>query len=171
MLRLQGQQVDEESGLHYNRGRFYDPSSGRFVSTDPIKLSGGFNLYQYGPSPVQWVDPLGLAGKPFGTGKGQHTATVEVRDSTGKLKTCTTLQSGNMTPEEAALGFPRSTLATHTENRAMRQVPMASGDRVTIKGQYPPCKSCKGAMNRKAAEVGCKVDYVWPEGEWSTGGE
>ncbi|WP_433960888.1 hypothetical protein [Burkholderia pyrrocinia] len=113
---------------------------------------------------------MGLAGRPFGTGKGQHTATVEVRDSTGNSRSCTTMQSGNMTPEEAALGFPRSTLATHTENRAMRQVAMNPGDTVTIRGQYPPCKSCKGAMNRKAAEVGCTVNYLWPEGEWSTNG-
>lgn len=49
-----------ESGLHYNRYRFYDPASGRFISTDPIKLAGGANLYQYAPTPLRWVDPLGL---------------------------------------------------------------------------------------------------------------
>nr|WP_321807875.1 RHS repeat-associated core domain-containing protein [Burkholderia sp. BCC1993] len=45
----------------YNRHRYYDPSSGRFVSEDPIGLAGGINVHQYGPDPVQWVDPLGLA--------------------------------------------------------------------------------------------------------------
>jgi RHS repeat-associated protein len=59
-IRFQGQQVDEESGLHYNRHRYYDPSIGRFVSTDPIGLAGGLNLYQYAPNSTQWVDPLGL---------------------------------------------------------------------------------------------------------------
>ncbi|WP_240650716.1 RHS repeat-associated core domain-containing protein [Variovorax guangxiensis] len=55
---------DEETGLHYNRYRYYDPLSGRFVSGDPIKLSGGFNLHLFAPSPIGWVDPLGLqAGK------------------------------------------------------------------------------------------------------------
>ncbi|CAB3774180.1 sugar-binding protein [Burkholderia paludis] len=61
-LRFQGQQVDEDTGLHYNRHRYYDPSSGRFVSKDPIGLAGGLNGYQYAPNPVSWVDPLGLSG-------------------------------------------------------------------------------------------------------------
>ncbi|WP_305888020.1 RHS repeat-associated core domain-containing protein, partial [Burkholderia ubonensis] len=61
LLRFQGQQVDEETGLHYNRYRYYDPASGRFVSKDPIGLDGGINVYQYAPNPVQWVDPLGLS--------------------------------------------------------------------------------------------------------------
>lgn len=60
--RFQGQQVDEESGLHYTRNRYYDPNSGRFVSQDPIKLRGGINTYQYGANSIGWVDPLGLAG-------------------------------------------------------------------------------------------------------------
>ncbi|WP_157374734.1 RHS repeat-associated core domain-containing protein, partial [Burkholderia ubonensis] len=60
LLRFQGQQVDEETGLHYNRYRYYDPDSGRFISKDPIGLQGGINVYQYAPNPVQWIDPLGL---------------------------------------------------------------------------------------------------------------
>jgi RHS repeat-associated protein len=61
-LRFQGQYYDEESGLHYNRHRYYQPSTGRFLTPDPIKLAGGLNNYQYVPNPVNWVDPLGLAG-------------------------------------------------------------------------------------------------------------
>ena len=63
-LRFQGQQVDEESGLAYNRHRYYDPNTGRFISKDPIGLAGGVNVYQYAPNPVGWVDPLGLARCP-----------------------------------------------------------------------------------------------------------
>ena len=59
--RFQGQQVDEESGLHYNRHRYYDPDTGRFISKDPIGLAGGINVYQYAPNPIRWIDPLGLA--------------------------------------------------------------------------------------------------------------
>jgi RHS repeat-associated protein len=62
-IRFQGQYFDEETGLHYNRHRYYDPLSGRFVSKDPIGLLGGFNTHTYAPNPVQWVDPLGLAPK------------------------------------------------------------------------------------------------------------
>ncbi|WP_161788602.1 RHS repeat-associated core domain-containing protein [Burkholderia paludis] len=63
-LRFQGQQVDEETGLHYNRYRYYDPGSGRFVSKDPIGLAGGINVYQYVPAPTGWIDPVGLARIP-----------------------------------------------------------------------------------------------------------
>ncbi|PRE37691.1 RHS repeat-associated core domain-containing protein, partial [Burkholderia cenocepacia] len=59
-LRFQGQRVDEETGLAYNRYRYYDPSSGRFVSKDPIGLAGDINVYRYAPNPIGWVDPLGL---------------------------------------------------------------------------------------------------------------
>ncbi|QRR05248.1 RHS family protein [Burkholderia sp. MS455] len=63
-LRFAGQYFDSETGLHYNRHRYYDPSSGRFVSKDPIGLAGGINVYQYAPNPVQWIDPLGLVRCP-----------------------------------------------------------------------------------------------------------
>jgi RHS repeat-associated protein len=60
-FRFQGQQFDEETGLHYNRFRYYDPGVGRFVSQDPIGLRGGSNLFAYAPNPMGWVDPFGLA--------------------------------------------------------------------------------------------------------------
>jgi RHS repeat-associated protein len=59
-FRFQGQQFDEETGLHYNRHRYYDPGVGRFVSQDPIGLLGGSNLFAYAPNPLGWVDPAGL---------------------------------------------------------------------------------------------------------------
>ncbi|WP_229755034.1 RHS repeat-associated core domain-containing protein [Pseudomonas koreensis] len=59
-IRFQGQYQDHETGLHYNRHRYYDPSVARFVSRDPIGYAGGINLYQYAISPTQWVDPNGL---------------------------------------------------------------------------------------------------------------
>ncbi|MEZ8738588.1 RHS repeat-associated core domain-containing protein [Photobacterium swingsii] len=62
-LRYQGQYFDDESGLHYNRFRYYDPIGGRFIHQDPIGLLGGINHYRYAPNPVQWIDPLGLSCK------------------------------------------------------------------------------------------------------------
>lgn len=64
-LRFQGQYYDEETGLHYNRHRYYDPVTGRFLSQDPIGLSGGENLYMYGPNPTRWTDPNGLKRTPY----------------------------------------------------------------------------------------------------------
>ncbi|MBF7993028.1 PAAR-like domain-containing protein [Rahnella laticis] len=62
-LRFAGQYADEESGLHYNRHRYYDSETGQYLSPDPIGLAGGFNPYGYVHNPLGWVDPLGLAGK------------------------------------------------------------------------------------------------------------
>ena len=59
-LRFQGQYFDQETGLHYNRFRYYDPDVGRFVSQDPIGLLGGINVYRYAPNPIRWIDPSGL---------------------------------------------------------------------------------------------------------------
>jgi RHS repeat-associated protein len=63
-LRFQGQYHDRESGLHYNRHRYYNPETGRYLTADPIKLAGGLNAYRYVPNPTGWVDPLGLAVVP-----------------------------------------------------------------------------------------------------------
>ncbi|UST70884.1 RHS repeat-associated core domain-containing protein [Pseudomonas moraviensis] len=63
-LRFQGQYFDVESGLHYNRHRYYDPRLGRYLTPDPVKLAGGLNQYQYVPNPTGWVDPLGLSNCP-----------------------------------------------------------------------------------------------------------
>ncbi|WP_000485649.1 RHS element core protein, partial [Escherichia albertii] len=61
--RLPGQQYDEESGLYYNRNRYYDPLQGRYITQDPIGLEGGWNLYQYPLNPTTKIDPLGLSGE------------------------------------------------------------------------------------------------------------
>ncbi len=60
-IRFQGQYFDEETGLHYNRYRYYSPYVGRFVSKDPIGLLGGNNVYAYAPNPIEWADALGLS--------------------------------------------------------------------------------------------------------------
>ncbi|MFP1814168.1 RHS repeat-associated core domain-containing protein, partial [Lonsdalea quercina] len=51
---------DSESGLCYNRFRYYDPAGGGYISPDPIGVLGGENLYAYAPNPLSWIDPLGL---------------------------------------------------------------------------------------------------------------
>ncbi|EPI0017191.1 type IV secretion protein Rhs [Escherichia coli] len=66
--RLPGQQYDEESGLDYNRHRYYDPLQGRYITQDPIGLAGGWSLYAYPLNPVQHVDPLGLSTMIIGNG-------------------------------------------------------------------------------------------------------
>ena len=60
-LRLQNQYCDEETGLHYNFFRYYDPVVGRFVSQDPIGLMGASNFYFFAPNTKSWIDISGLA--------------------------------------------------------------------------------------------------------------
>ena len=59
-FRLQNQYFDEETGLHYNLMRYYEPEAGRFVNQDPIGLLGGENLYQFAPNTQIWIDVWGL---------------------------------------------------------------------------------------------------------------
>lgn len=59
-IRLQGQYFDAETGLSYNRHRYYDCSIGQFIGADPIGLSGGENLFSFAPNAIGWIDPTGL---------------------------------------------------------------------------------------------------------------
>jgi RHS repeat-associated protein len=59
-LRFPGQYFNSETGLHYNGFRDYDPSTGRYIQTDPIGLRGGLNTYAYvDGSPTSRIDPDG----------------------------------------------------------------------------------------------------------------
>jgi RHS repeat-associated protein len=69
-LRFQGQYFDAETGLHYNRFRYYDPVVGRFIHQDPIGLHGGMNLFRYAVNPLGWIDVLGLTPGKTTDGKG-----------------------------------------------------------------------------------------------------
>lgn len=59
-IRLPGQHLDKESGLHYNRHRYFDSGTGSYTNQDPIEFAGGFNFYTYPSNPVRYIDPLGL---------------------------------------------------------------------------------------------------------------
>jgi RHS repeat-associated protein len=64
-LRYPGQYYDEETGLHYNYFRDYDPVTGRYIQSDPIGLAGGLNTYGYAnQNPLNFIDPYGLSACP-----------------------------------------------------------------------------------------------------------
>lgn len=66
-LRFPGQYYDEETGQHYNYYRDYDPTTGRYVQSDPIGLKGGLNTYSYvGSAPTMFFDEYGLEPKSGG---------------------------------------------------------------------------------------------------------
>ena len=112
--------------------------------------------------------PAAQGSGSFSSGRGPHTAEVTVTRN-GQQVVKQTVESGNMTAAEKALGFPRSSLATHTEVRAVTKIPLQAGDEMMIKGQYSPCPSCKGAMNTAASQSGARIIYTWPEGTWIAG--
>ncbi len=62
-------------GFVYLRNRWYDPTTGRFLTQDPIGLAGGVNLYAYaGNNPITFTDPFGLKTCPPDCPFGTYTA-------------------------------------------------------------------------------------------------
>ncbi len=75
-----GQYVDEETGLAYNRFRYYSPETGNYLSQDPIGLSGGIELYGYVSDTTRIIDPSGLTPTlipSFGDLKGMAQNTLD----------------------------------------------------------------------------------------------
>jgi len=78
-FRYQGQYEDTETGLYYNRFRYYDPEAGQYISQDPAKLHGGGKLYSCVEGTNTHIDPYGLFPGPgfFSdlkwSGMGHHT--------------------------------------------------------------------------------------------------
>jgi RHS repeat-associated protein len=87
---------NDETGLYYYRGRYYDPASSRFTSEDPIGFGGGVNLYGYADgNPTTLSDPFGhdaiyisYRGYPVQTPVGRyplgHGAVIAVDERTGR---------------------------------------------------------------------------------------
>jgi len=85
-FRYQGQYEDTETGLYYNRFRYYDPEVGSYISQDPIGLEGGMAAYAYVPDPTSWVDPFGLSGK-CGKAKSRNPWNLFQRETKGRYAT------------------------------------------------------------------------------------
>ncbi|UHA73171.1 DUF6531 domain-containing protein [Paenibacillus sp. 481] len=80
-FRYQGQYEDEETGLYYNRFRYYSPKEGMYTQQDPIRLSGGMRLYGYVNDPNVWVDPFGLNKNSCGTGQDGSRSFYTIQNS------------------------------------------------------------------------------------------
>src|SRR5512133_2189031 len=71
-FRLLGQVADEDAELCWTRFRCFDPETGTWISTDPLEIEGGLNLYGFDGAPTDVVDPLGLAGSPHSYAEISH---------------------------------------------------------------------------------------------------
>ncbi|WP_319927888.1 RHS repeat-associated core domain-containing protein [Xenorhabdus littoralis] len=86
-LRFMGQYADEETGLYYNRFRYYDHETGQYLTPDPLNLHGGFNPYGYVHNPVRFVDPFGLSPDSttfYHAGHFEDGTKIDLSKGTGK---------------------------------------------------------------------------------------
>jgi RHS repeat-associated protein len=124
-LGFQGQYFDDESGLYYNRFRYYDPAYARFISQDPKSLFGGFNLYLYCPDPFRDVDPLGLdsraldnalQGKPKDGQQAHHIIPEGVLEKNPQLEQAITPLGYNRDHPENGILLPSSDSEAQARN-------------------------------------------------------
>lgn len=94
-FRFQGQYEDEETGLYYNRFRYYDLKEGCYTQQDPIGLAGGNpTLYGYVSDPLCELDPFGLVWddlRPGGLGHHLFPRSVAKKLGIGELAQLTAL--------------------------------------------------------------------------------
>jgi RHS repeat-associated protein len=123
--RWPGQYEDEETGLYYNRFRYYDPEAGRYVSPDPIGLAGGLALYGYVEDPLDRMDPFGLAecGKidPKKVRFSQESILSTFKDGSSVLELAEALKKGRVFPESipAIKTFLKEGLLYTLDNRRL----------------------------------------------------
>ncbi len=108
LIRLPGQQYDDETGLYYNRYRYYNPEQGRYISQDPIGLRGGWNLYTYPLNPVSGTDPLGLVVDAIPWGAATPSAVPPLVPVTGMFMGMTALDAA-LAGFEADVAVPEPT--------------------------------------------------------------
>jgi RHS repeat-associated protein len=116
----------------------------RSISGAAVHTSRQQALQNLGAAREKWATQTVVPRTgPKGVDSSHHNANVTIRDPAGNVVHHERIVSGNMTPAERALGFPRGSLASHTEARAVRNNTLQAGQSMTITGQNPPCPSCK----------------------------
>lgn len=102
----------------------------------------------------------------FGTpGRPPHTAQVTIFDPNGKITFERTLNSGQMTPAQKAMGYPKGPLDSHTEVKATR-LPQVPGGFMVIEGSYRPCNNCRHHMANTARQQNVTIVYTWQGRAW-----
>lgn len=126
-FRFPGQLEDPETGLFYNRFRYYDPGLRIYTQPDPLGIQAGLLPHNYVPSPLLWIDPLGLMGWLF----------RNVAETVAKAWIQAKLPGRNMTPIGHVLNgskktFKGSQYISATKSKAVADK-WRKPDEVTIK--------------------------------------
>lgn len=165
----QGQYVDEDTGLAYNRFRYYDSESGRFLSQDPLTLSGGIRLYGYVFDLNIATDPFGLHtvigslnGTPVKTNSGSpYWNNVEGSGSNSMAQSGFGRQgdSENLLMEELQGRHNRGEIDLTGGFLEIESIPSAKGS------SLPPCPHCHEGMQAFANEHKMTIVYTRSKGK------
>lgn len=188
-VRMLGQLEDEETRLHYNHHRYFDPELGTYISGDPIGFRGGLELYGYGVNPIGYVDPLGLQHEctcrlvtpngppgnhgPSGPGTGIARSGNPVPGFCSGFGSVAAPRHIPAMDDGAPTGTPtrNASMATsHTEMHATEwaehhfrnDTGALEGSEMFLGGQHPPCAMCNNRMRSFAEKHKATVEYNWP---------
>ncbi|MDJ0367930.1 RHS repeat-associated core domain-containing protein [Hymenobacter sp. H14-R3] len=119
-FRYQGQYEDMETGLYYNRFRYYDPAMGSYLSHDPLGLVGGFNLYSYVADPNLLIDPFGWYSDLNHNGLGHHLVPRRVA---GKLSSLpkVNVEMDKLSKERSVAWYPNDPTDTAKLHKQMHR--------------------------------------------------
>ncbi|WP_439028796.1 putative T7SS-secreted protein [Gordonia terrae] len=123
-----GQYSDEESGLHYNRYRYYQPGTGRYLSPDPLGLAPAPNPHTYPENPAVYADPLGLAPTDCSTVSDNGPANDRPRFVVSPEGTVMPTSRADLEDGFRRAGFP----ASRTRNYDGMEYVMPDGSRVRV---------------------------------------
>lgn len=157
-IRFQGQYEDDETGLFYNRFRYYDSDSCRYINRDPISLWGGLNLFIYPTNPTNWTDRLGLQPRPnaqgffaksheYGRGSGSGRQRIPYQGSRGR----------DFTAANKAAGFDK-TPDGYTWHHVNYNPRTGYGDMQLVKTDVHSAVSHSGGVSQFKAATGLEYD-------------
>ncbi|MCY1016433.1 RHS repeat-associated core domain-containing protein [Pyxidicoccus sp. MSG2] len=134
-LRFPGHYHDADTGLFYNRFRYYDPTLGRYLQSDPLGLAGGANLYAYAPNPLVQVDVLGLDHAVRPNANSSHTPDAE------KVPTSETVLGKDEAFLSDGTPMPEGTRRIEYDNGAAVYYMDPQGRPIRVEGELNPPKN------------------------------